>query len=313
MHLADLLSESRHPDTMNLDTLSTLEMVTCFNREDALVPVAVQQTLPAVAKAVDAAANALTSGGRLIYIGAGTSGRLGVLDASECPPTFGVPYGMVTGLIAGGPDALMMSAEGVEDSEASGADDLKAIALDRADMVIGLAASGRTPYVIGALRYAGKQGCMTAAICCNPDSLLAEEAQIAITPLVGPEVLTGSTRLKAGTAQKLVLNMISTGAMVKTGRVYQNLMVDLQANNDKLTDRACRIVAEATGCDRSHAGLVLGQCEYNVKTAVLMILADLTAAEADARLQSHRGFLRAALDLKSSKPDSASPAGCNEE
>ena len=295
MDLGSLVSETRNPDTLDLDSLSTLAMVTKFNQQDATVATAVSLTLPQVAEAVDAAAASLSAGGRLIYMGAGTSGRLGVLDASECPPTFGVPHGVVVGLIAGGPGALLKAVEGAEDSAELGVSDLQALNLSAHDMVVGLAASGRTPYVIGGLRYARQQGCRTAAISCNPDSPIAHEAQIAISPLVGPEALTGSTRLKSGTAQKLVLNMISTGAMVKIGKIYQNLMVDMQATNVKLVDRARRMVCEATGCPAEQAEAALQQAEYQVKTAILMILADIPASEAEQRLQQHHGFLRAAL------------------
>ncbi|MBI3310848.1 MAG: N-acetylmuramic acid 6-phosphate etherase, partial [Serratia liquefaciens] len=228
MNLGALVSESRNPATLRLDEMTTLEMVSCFNQEDRKVPEAIEKVLPVIAQAVDLAAAALKAGGRLIYLGAGTSGRLGVLDASECPPTFGVPHGMVIGLIAGGPGALLKAVEGAEDDTALGEADLIALDLTATDMVVGLAASGRTPYVIGALRYARQLGCPTAAISCNPDSPIAHEAQVAISPVVGPEALTGSTRMKSGTAQKLVLNMLSTGAMVKLGKVYQNLMVDVK-------------------------------------------------------------------------------------
>lgn len=295
MNLAALVSETRNADTMDLDTLSTLEMVSKFNQQDATVAEAVRKTLPDVARAVDAAAASLAEGGRLIYVGAGTSGRLGVLDASECPPTFGVAQGVVIGLIAGGPGALLKAVEGAEDDPQLGVSDLAALALTAKDMVVGLAASGRTPYVIGALRFARQRGCRTAAISCNPDSPVAVEAEIAISPVVGPEALTGSTRLKSGTAQKLILNMLSTGAMVKSGKVYQNLMVDMQATNIKLVDRASRMVCQATGCERQEAEAALQQSGYAVKTAILMILANLTAEQADARLIRHKGFLRAAL------------------
>ncbi|ATA20987.1 N-acetylmuramic acid 6-phosphate etherase [Gibbsiella quercinecans] len=295
MDLGALVSETRNPATMALDEMSTLEMVACFNREDHNVPEAVAQVLPAIAQAVDLAAAALQAGGRLIYLGAGTSGRLGVLDASECPPTFGVPHGMVVGLIAGGPGALLKAVEGAEDNAALGEEDLRALNLAATDMVIGLAASGRTPYVIGALRYASQLGCPTAAISCNPGSPIAKEAQVAISPVVGPEALTGSTRMKSGTAQKLVLNMISTGAMVKLGKVYQNLMVDVKATNEKLVDRACRIVVEATGAERSVAQAALAQTGFEVKPAILMILAGVDAPEAQRRLRQHQGYLRAAL------------------
>ena len=295
MNLGALISESRNPATMELDKLSTLEMLACINDEDRKVPEAIRLVIPAIAQAVDLAAAALKQGGRLIYLGAGTSGRLGVLDASECPPTFGVPHGMVIGLIAGGPGALLKAVEGAEDDMSLGERDLQALKLTPTDMVVGLAASGRTPYVIGALRYARQLGCPTAAISCNPDSPIAQEAQVAISPVVGPEALTGSTRMKSGTAQKLVLNMLSTGAMVKLGNDYQNLMVDVKATNVKLVDRACRIVVEATGASRTEAENALSQTEFEVKPAILMILKGVTAEQARQSLQQHNGYLRAAL------------------
>ena len=258
MNLGALVSESRNPATLRLDEMTTLEMVSCFNQEDRKVPEAIEKVLPAIAQAVD-------------------------LAASECPPTFGVPHGMVIGLIAGGPGALLKAVEGAEDDAALGEADLIALDLTATDMVVGLAASGRTPYVIGALRYARQLGCPTAAISCNPDSPIAHEAQVAISPVVGPEALTGSTRLKSGTAQKLVLNMLSTGAMVKLGKVYQNLMVDVKATNVKLVDRACRIVVEATGAERSQAEAALTQTGFEVKPAILMILAGVDAEEAQLR------------------------------
>ncbi|MEI7211910.1 N-acetylmuramic acid 6-phosphate etherase [Pectobacterium versatile] len=295
LNLGKLVSETRNPATMALDQLSTLEMMHAFNQEDRKVPEAIALVLPAIAEAVDLAAASLQEGGRLIYLGAGTSGRLGVLDASECPPTFGVPHGLVIGLIAGGPGALLKAVEGAEDDPALGEADLKALNLTAADMVVGLAASGRTPYVIGALRYAHDVGCRTAAISCNPHSPIAQEAQVAISPVVGPEALTGSTRLKSGTAQKLVLNMISTGAMVKLGKVYQNLMVDVKATNVKLLDRACRIVVEATGAEREQAQQALVQADNEVKPAILMLLANIDVAAARERLKQHNGYLREAL------------------
>ncbi|MEY8618642.1 N-acetylmuramic acid 6-phosphate etherase [Citrobacter amalonaticus] len=295
MNLGALVSETRNPQTMDLDALSTLDLVHRFNQQDTLVAEAVKATLPDVASAVDAAAEALKSGGRIIYMGAGTSGRLGVLDASECPPTFGVPHGLVVGLIAGGPGALLKAVEGAEDNAQLGEDDLIAMNLVPQDLVVGLAASGRTPYVIGGLKYARKTGCTTVAISCNPDSPIAQEADIAISPVVGPEALTGSTRLKSGTAQKLVLNMISTGAMVKFGKVYQNLMVDMKATNIKLMDRACRMVVEATGIARAEAETLLRQTDFDVKPAILMALSGLNADAAREKLAAHQGFLRAAL------------------
>ncbi|MEH4627001.1 N-acetylmuramic acid 6-phosphate etherase [Phytobacter diazotrophicus] len=296
MNLGALVSETRNPETMDLDALTTIELVNRFNQQDTLVAQAVKATLPEVARAVDAAALALKAGGRIIYMGAGTSGRLGVLDASECPPTFGVPHGLVVGLIAGGPGALLKAVEGAEDNAQLGEDDLKALSLNSADLVVGLAASGRTPYVIGGLKYANAVDCTTVAISCNPDSPIAHEADIAISPVVGPEALTGSTRLKSGTAQKLVLNMISTGAMVKFGKVYQNLMVDMKATNIKLVDRACRMVVEATGVTRDVAESVLKQTDFDVKPAILMVLTGLDAPAARAKLTAHQGFLRAALE-----------------
>lgn len=295
MNLGALVSETRNPATQLLDEMSSFEIVSCFNQEDRKVPEAIAKVLPAIAEAVDLASAALKAGGRLIYLGAGTSGRLGVLDASECPPTFGVPHGMVVGVIAGGPGALLKAVEGAEDDEALGVADLQALQLEARDVVVGLAASGRTPYVVGALRFARQSGCPTVAISCNPDSPIAHEALVAISPVVGPEALTGSTRMKSGTAQKLVLNMISTGAMVKLGKVYQNLMVDVKATNEKLNDRACRIVMEATGAVRTQAEEMLAQTGFEVKPAILMILADITAAQAQQRLQQHQGYLRAAL------------------
>ncbi len=295
MNLGALVSETRNTATTDLDQMSTLEMVTCFNDQDSQVPLAIKSVLPEIAEAVELAAKSLMANGRLIYLGAGTSGRLGVLDASECPPTFGVPHGMVIGLIAGGPGALLKAVEGAEDNANLGAEDLKSLNVTAADTVVGLAASGRTPYVIGALHYARSVGCATVAISCNPDSPIEHEAQVAISPVVGPEALTGSTRLKSGTAQKLVLNMISTGAMVKIGKVYQNLMVDVKATNVKLIDRACRIVIEATGAERAEAESALQQTAFEVKPAILMILAQISAEQAIERLGRHQGFLRAAL------------------
>nr|WP_238085435.1 N-acetylmuramic acid 6-phosphate etherase [Pseudescherichia vulneris] len=296
MNLGSLVSETRNSETMDLDALSTIELVTRFNQQDTLVALAVKETLPDVARAVDAAAIALKAGGRIIYMGAGTSGRLGVLDASECPPTFGVPHGLVIGLIAGGPGALLKAVEGAEDNPQLGEDDLRDLTLTPQDLVVGLAASGRTPYVIGGLKHARATGCTTVAISCNPGSPIAQAADIAISPVVGPEALTGSTRLKSGTAQKLVLNMISTGAMVKFGKVYQNLMVDMKASNIKLVDRACRMVVEATGVTLEQARSVLEQTGYDVKPAILMVLTGLDVDAARARLDMHQGFLRAALN-----------------
>ncbi len=298
MNLSTLISESRNPATMELDTLSTLDMLTCFNNEDQKVPQAIHEVLPAIAHAVELAVCAIKMGGRLIYIGAGTSGRLGVLDAAECPPTFGIPSDLIIGVIAGGTTALSTSMEGAEDSLTAGADDLKSLALTTADMVVGLAASGRTPYVVGALRFARELGCKTVAISCNPVSLIAREAHIAISPMVGPEALTGSTRMKSGTAQKMILNMLSTATMVKLGKVYQNLMVDIKATNAKLIDRACRIVMEVTGVTHDAAKQALTRTGFVVKPAILMLQKNLNAGQAQRDLQHHHGCLRAALDEK---------------
>ena len=252
--------------------------------------------LPEIAQAVDKITQAFKSGGRLVYMGAGTSGRLGILDASECPPTFGVSDQMVIGLIAGGPDAILKAKEGAEDSPELGVADLKSIEFSDKDVVVGIAASGRTPYVIGALEYANDLGATTVALSCNPDSIIAEVAQIAISPVVGPEALTGSTRLKSGTAQKLVLNMLTTASMIRLGKSYQNLMVDVKATNKKLVARAARIVMQATECDKQQAVTVLEQTEYDVKLAILMILTGMDVDSARNQLQHQEGFLRRAVE-----------------
>ena len=246
--LSKLISEGRNSDTMDLDTLNSLELVSRINAQDKQVPLAVEKVLPEIAMAVDVISKAFRSGGRLLYVGAGTSGRLGILDASECPPTFGVDESMVVGLIAGGQEAIFRSQEGAEDSPQQGQQDLTDHDLNNKDVVVGIAASGRTPYVIGALNYASSIKASTVAVSCNPDSTIAKCADIAISPIVGPEVLTGSTRMKSGTAQKLVLNMLTTASMVSIGKSYQNLMVDLRATNKKLHARATSIVMQASEC-----------------------------------------------------------------
>ncbi|PSJ45272.1 N-acetylmuramic acid 6-phosphate etherase [Zobellella endophytica] len=294
--LARLASEGRNPDTLDIDLKSTLDIVTTINSQDQRVPEAVARVLPEIAAAVDLAVAALRRGGRLVYLGAGTSGRLGVLDASECPPTFSVPAGMVVGLIAGGEAAMFRAQEGVEDDAARGEQDLRDIDLSDKDVVVGIAASGRTPYVLGGLRYARALGAGTVALACNPGSLIGREAAIAIEPEVGPEVITGSTRLKSGTAQKLVLNMLSTASMIRLGKVYQNLMVDLNASNEKLEARAIRIVMQATGTDESTAARALDDADREVKLAILMLLSGLGKTEARARLQRGQGVLRRALE-----------------
>ncbi len=294
--LSHLISEGRNPDTMDIDLLSAQEIVERLNQQDKHVPLAVEKVLPEIALAVDRITYAFKHGGRLIYIGAGTSGRLGVLDASECPPTFGVSDQMVIGLIAGGKEAMFSAKEGAEDCAELGIQDLKSIHFTDQDVVVGIAASGRTPYVIGALEYANDLGATTIALSCNPDSPIAELAQIAISPVVGPEALTGSTRLKSGTAQKLVLNMLTTASMIRLGKSYQNLMVDVKATNRKLIARAVRIVMQATDCERAEAEDLLAQSNNNVKVAILMHLTGLSYAEAMDKLTESDGFLRRAME-----------------
>lgn len=294
--LEGLVSEDRNPRTMGIDLMSTAEILAAINREDRIVPEAVGKTLPEVARAVDAIVAAFGKGGRLVYIGAGTSGRLGVLDASECPPTFGVPPGMVVGLIAGGPDALMRATEGAEDRPEGGVADLRSITLTADDVVVGIAVSGRTPYVIGALGYARSLGAVTVGLTCNPDSAIARMADISIAPLVGAEVLTGSTRLKSGSAQKLVLNMLTTASMIRIGKTYQNLMVDLSASNEKLLARAVRIVMQATECTLQDAEQALERTGNDVKLAILTTLTGKSVEDARMAISAAGGFLRRALE-----------------
>ena len=293
--LSKLLTERRNANSTNIDTLSTEEMLAVINREDQLVAHAITPYLPQIAQLVDAVAAAFQKGGRLIYSGAGTSGRLGILDASECPPTFGTRPEQVIGLIAGGHKAILSAVENSEDNVAQGAEDLKALNFTANDVLVGIAASGRTPYVIGAMNYAKSVGALVATITCNPHGDMAQLADIAITPVVGPEVVTGSTRLKAGTAQKLVLNMITTGAMIRSGKVYSNLMVDVEATNAKLIERQVSIVMEATECDRETAVNALNACHRHCKTAIVMVLANLSADEATTLLADNNGYIRKAL------------------
>jgi N-acetylmuramic acid 6-phosphate etherase len=284
--LDQLVSEERNPRTMGIDLMSSDEIVAVINSEDRLVPEAVGKTLPQIARAIDAIVTAFHAGGRLIYIGAGTSGRLGVLDASECPPTFGVPADMVVGLIAGGPDAIIQAQEGAEDRSDAGAGDLRAINLASRDVVVGIAVSGRTPYVIGALDYAKSVGAATVALTCNPTSAIAQMAGISIAPVVGPEVLT---------AQKLVLNMLSTASMIRIGKSYQNLMVDMIASNKKLVGRAIRIVMQATECAEAQAEDALKRAGNDVKLAIVTILTGQSVEDAQAAIKSAGGFLRRAI------------------
>lgn len=294
--LASLVSEASNPRSADIDLMSAAQIVACMNDEDRGVADAVAKTLPAIATTVDQIVEAINQGGRLIYIGAGTSGRLGVLDASECPPTFSVPPEMVVGLIAGGDTALRHPVEAAEDDAAKGADDLKAIDLTARDVVVGIAVSGRTPYVIGALRYAKDLGAFTAALSCNPGSAIAKIADAAISPVVGAEVVTGSTRLKSGTAQKMVLNMLSTASMIRLGKTWGNRMVDVTISNRKLADRAADMLCDATGCDLGEAKDLLQQSGGSVKLAILMQITGLDAETARAILEAERGFLRKAIE-----------------
>jgi N-acetylmuramic acid 6-phosphate etherase len=294
MNLAALSTEARNPLTEHIDELSTLDMLRLINDEDARVAAAVAAVLPQTAQAVDAIVRRFAAGGRLFYIGAGTSGRLGVLDASECPPTFSVPPTLFQGIIAGGDSALRNSSEASEDSPEQGAADLVAHGFTLQDTLIGIAASGRTPYVLGALAHARKIGALTIALTCVTDSAMATVADISIAPVTGPEVLTGSTRMKAGTATKLVLNMISTGVMIKTGAVYGNLMVNVQPTNAKLVDRAHRIIMAATQIDQTTAASLLRQAG-SVKTSIVMQKLSLDRAAAEAKLVANQGRLAAAL------------------
>ena len=293
--LSTLITEQRNPNSMHVDSLSALEIVQLMNQEDKQVPLAIEKCLPQIAQAVECIVAAFQQGGRLVYIGAGTSGRLGVLDASECPPTFGVSPEMVKGIIAGGERALRHPIEGAEDSKAQAVVELQTIHFSSKDVLVGIAASGRTPYVIGALEYAKSLGSVTVSIASNPNSAMANIVDIAIDTVVGPEVLTGSSRLKSGTAQKLVLNMLTTASMILMGKCYQNLMVDVQASNEKLKARAIRIVMQATDCDKALAEETLKLADQNAKLAIMMILSGLDRAQAEALLEKHQGKLQLAL------------------
>lgn len=296
INLTKMITESRNPASEHIDTLPTLDMLRVINNEDKNVALAVEAVLPAIALAVDKIAKAFLQGGRLIYTGAGTSGRLGILDASECPPTFGTPAAQVVGLIAGGHPAILKAVENAEDNREQGAQDLKDLNLTAKDVVVGIAASGRTPYVLGAMDYAASLGATVVSISCNPDSPMSEASEIAITPVVGPEVVTGSSRMKAGTAQKLILNMLTTGAMIRTGKVYGNLMVDVEATNAKLVERQKNIVMAATECSREEAIAALQASGGHCKTAIVMILAAVSAEEAGQLLSQNQGFTRKAIE-----------------
>ncbi|MEF8795930.1 MAG: N-acetylmuramic acid 6-phosphate etherase [Salinivenus sp.] len=295
--LQSLATEQRNPNSTHIDTASTEEILRVINTEDHLVPIAVRRELPRIAEAVEHVVEAFENDGRLFYVGAGTSGRLGVVDASECPPTFGTDPERVQGLIAGGKEAVFRSQEGAEDVPERGAEALEARGVTETDVVCGIASSGRTPYVVGAVEHARDViGCPTLFVTTVPREELDVDPDVAICPVVGPEVIMGSTRMKSGTAQKLVLNMITTAAMVRLGKVYENMMVDLKRTSDKLVERGIRTVMMVTGVDYEAADAVLDRCDGHVKTAIVMILADVGVEEARRRLDATDGFVRPAIE-----------------
>ena len=295
VNLRAIATEQRNPRTMHIDELSTLEMIQLINSEDHKVAESIEKVCPQIAEAVDVIADRLSKGGRLIYTGCGTSGRLGILDASECPPTYSVSAEMVQGLIAGGMTAIFKAVEGAEDDRELGKNDLIAINFSEKDVLCGLAASGRTPYVLGAMEYAKSIGAPVLSVTCCPGSQVDKLADIGIAPEPGPEVVTGSTRMKSGTAQKMVLNMLSTGAMIKMGKVYGNLMVDVQPSNEKLVRRCITIVSEATGEPEEKCEAALKACNFRCKTAIVMLLNGESADEADAALQKAGGRVALAI------------------
>jgi N-acetylmuramic acid 6-phosphate etherase len=297
MMLDKLTTEARNPKTTNLDMMSIHDILIIMNREDSEVPKAVEKQLANVEKVVQLAVQSFRRGGRLIYLGAGTSGRLGVLDAVECVPTFSSPPDQVIGVIAGGKKALTEAVEGAEDSEMFAAQDLQNLRISEKDLVMGIAASGRTPYVIGGLKFARKTGARTASLSCNKHAAISQYSEVAIEIDSGPEILTGSTRLKSGTAQKLVLNMISTASMIGIGKVYANLMVDVQPSNEKLVERSKRIIMQATDADAATAEIVYERSNRNVKAAILMILLNCSLEDALLRLKKTGGFIRKAKGL----------------
>ena len=297
MDLSRLTTERRNPASAHIDSCTTLEMVTIMQQEDSKIASAIKKILPEIARAIDATSQRLENGGRLFYLGAGTSGRLGILDASECPPTYGTDPELVQGLIAGGIPAIFRAQEGAEDNPGLAVHDLKEHGFSAKDVLVGIAASGRTPYVIGGLKYARELGALTIALACSEHAEIAALADIALTPVTGPEVVTGSTRMKAGTAQKLVLNMLSTGTMIKLGKVYGNLMVDVKASNKKLEERAIRIVMEGSGCERTEAEKALKGADGHAKLAILMVVAGVSAGEGKALLERTAGHLAAAIRL----------------
>ena len=295
MELSKIATEQRNENTLHIDELPTLEMVRLINEEDKKVALAVEKELPNIAAAVDVIADRLVKGGRLIYSGCGTSGRLGVLDAVECPPTYSTAPEQIVALMAGGYPAIFQAVEGAEDDEELGARDLKEINFSKGDVLVGIAASGRTPYVIGAMKYAKSIGAAVAGVTCCKDSEIDRLADIGIAPMPGPEVVTGSTRMKSGTAQKMVLNMLSTGAMIKLGKVYGNLMVDVKPSNKKLVERCATIVQNATGVSREEARQTLEKCGYRPKTAIVMIENQVDAEKALQMLDAAQGHVSAAI------------------
>ncbi|MGE5431290.1 MAG: N-acetylmuramic acid 6-phosphate etherase [Syntrophomonadaceae bacterium] len=297
--IASLTTEQRNPNSMDIDARSTAEILRIINNEDKTVPLAVEKEIPYIEQAVELIVKALKNGGRLLYFGAGTSGRLGVVDASECPPTFGTPQGMIDGFIAGGKEAMFKAQEGAEDYEENGAADvLKANVTDK-DVVCGIAASRRTPYVVGAVKKAKELGACTLFVTCNPrENFNIMEVDVAICPYVGPEVIMGSTRMKSGTAQKLVLNMLTTTAMIRMGKVYENMMIDLQMTNKKLVERSKRIVMTITDSSYDEAADYLQKAGGHVKTALVMMKANVTSEEAKIRLEKSDGFVRRAIEGK---------------
>lgn len=296
--LTTMITESRNQASLTIDQLTTIDMLKVINEEDKKVAFAVEKQLPQIAQAVDKIVEAFQQQGRLIYIGAGTSGRLGILDASECPPTYGTPAEQIMGIIAGGTPAIFKAVENAEDKPEQGQADLQSIQFNYKDILVGIAASGRTPYVIGAMEYAKSQGATVISLCCNPNAPMIGLADIAITPIVGAEVITGSSRMKAGTAQKLVLNMLTTASMIKIGKVFSNLMVDVEASNAKLIERQIQIVIEATSCSRQQAINSLEQCNRQCKTAIIMLLMQISAEQAMALLDENRGMIAHVLANK---------------
>lgn len=301
MELSSMKTETRNRETLNLDQMSIGEILAQMNKEDHGVPVSIKAILPEIEQAVELIVASFKQGGRLIYAGAGTSGRLGVLDAAECVPTFGVSPEMVIGLIAGGEKAMVNAVEGAEDSLILAVEDLKKLNLNERDTVVGIAASGRTPYVIGALEYAKEVKASTVSLSCNSNAAISSYAEVALEVETGPEVLTGSTRLKAGTAQKLVLNMLSTTSMIGIGKVYQNLMVDVQATNEKLVERSKRIIMEATGVAYDVAEKVFEEADHHVKTAIVMLLTNQSKEAAKELLEQADGFVGRVVENQASQ------------